>query len=377
MTTQCVSDFPGRLRYPAGDNNRPTGAIAAAIPRAKLQSFQFSTGNLPMDEQFGAWRSSYSAVLDLRPHEDGAEEFAGGEHEVWDLDSLIFSRVRTGSLAFAGLARHGRRDSLDHWLLTLLLSGNSVTLAAGECLAGEAGSVQMHPLGRPFEGNISESELLMLFVPRDLCREMTHVLDAVAFTRWEGGLGRLFADYMISLAHRLPLLDTVELPEVIAATRAMLIACAAPSPERLEEADSAISNLLLERARQYIQANLHDPELDTRKLLRELGTSRSRLYRLFEASDGVMRYIQRRRLAAAHKALADPSDNRRIFEIAQSYCFGDGAEFSRAFRREYGYSPSDVRAGTRRGFARGIRSNFEIVDSPSQRLNVLLRGLRG
>ena len=347
------------------------------MPHRALQSFQFSTADVPSGEQFAAWRSSYSAVLDLHSHEATPHAFAGN-HETWDLGSLVFSRVRTQSLAFAGLSGRGNRDPLDHWLVTLLLNGNSATLAAGEALAGQTGSVQMHPLGRPFEGHISDSELLMLFVPRDLCRDMTHILDAVAFTRLEGGMGRIFADYMVSLAHRLPLLNASELPELIAATRAMLVACAEPSPERLEEAEGTISNLLLERARQYIQTNLQDPELDSRRLLRELGTSRSRLYRLFEASEGVMRYIQRRRLAAAYGALSDPNDDRRIFEIAQSYCFGDGAEFSRAFRREYGYSPSDVRAGRHAYFSGSIGgSDLESACAPSQRLNVLLRRLQG
>lgn len=218
----------------------------------------------------------------------------------------------------------------------------------------------------------------MLFVPRDLCRDMTHVLDAVSFTQLEGGMGRIFADYMISLAVRLPFLEKSELPDLVAVTRAMLIACAEPSPERLEEVDGTISTLLLERARQYIQGHLQDPELNSRMLPRALGTSRSRLYRLFEVSGGVMHYIQRRRLAAAHAVLADPHDDRRIFEIAQSYCFGDGAEFSRAFRREYGYSPSDVRAGQRHGFSGSADcSDLETAHAPSQKLNALLRRLQG
>lgn len=375
MNTQLEEDFATSPQY-RGEDARPPPIAAAE--RTRLQPFHFSTIDLPRKERFAAWQDSYSSVLDLHPDDDAAAEFGGGSHEVWDLGSLVFSRVRTGSLAFAGLAGHGRRDPLDHWLLTLLLHGNTVTLAGGGSLLGNAGSVQMHPLGRPFEGNISGSELLMLFVPRDLCPDMAHVLDAIAFTRLEGGMGRIFADYMISLAVRLPLLERSELPELIAATRAMLIACAEPSAERLEEADGIISKLLLERARQYILAHLQDPELDSRMLPRELGTSRSRLYRLFEVSGGVMHYIQRRRLAAAHAVLADPLDHRRIFEIAQSYCFGDGAEFSRAFRREYGYSPSDVRAGRRHGFPGSSGcSDPEAALAPSQRLNALLRRLQG
>jgi AraC-like DNA-binding protein len=360
------------------ENARPPTSATAAPARPKLQRFEFSTAGLPSNERFAAWRESYSSVLDLRPRENGTKPFAGGSHEVWDLGSFVFSRVRTESLSFAGLAGHGRRDPLDHWLLTLLLRGDTVTMANGGSLIGEAGSVQVHPLGRPFEGHISGSELLMLFIPRDLCRDQKQVLDAISFTRLHGGMGRIFADYMTSLAFRLPLMAKSDLPDLTAATRAMLLACAEPSAERLEEADNTVSRLLLERARQYIQAHLHDPELHSRMLPRSLGTSRSRLYRLFEVSGGVMHYIQRRRLAAAHAALADPHDERRIVEIAQSYCFGDGAEFSRAFRREYGYSPSDVRAGRHRGLSGSDGEAYlDAAYAPSQRLNLLLRRLQG
>ncbi|TKT69088.1 helix-turn-helix domain-containing protein [Aquamicrobium sp. LC103] len=351
------------------------GAFAARSP-IRPQSFEFSTGNLPRNEQFEAWRASYASILDLTapaPVEDG---FAA-QHQVWDLGSLAFSRVSTNGLAFTGLAGRGRHDPLDHWLFTMLLNGHSTTLAAADRLEGDPGSVQLHPLGRAFEGNISRSEMLMLFVPRDLCRDLAHVLDAAAFSRLEGGMGRIFADYMISLARRLPLLDVSELPELVSATRAMLLACVAPSRERLEEASTSISNMLLERARCYIQANLHDPDLDLKGLLHELGISRSRLYRLFEPTGGVMRYIQHRRLVAAHVALADANDRRRILEIAESCCFSDGAEFSRAFRREFGYSPSEVRAGTHHGAPGWPSLDLDVPTTPTQRLNTLLRRLQG
>jgi AraC-like DNA-binding protein len=358
---------------PAGPITRQRRTIE---PTKSLQSFEFSTNELPREERFKAWRESYASIFDL----DHPEEVNGGfsaRHRVWDLGSLIFSRVSTNGLDFATRAGRGRRDPLDHWLLTLLLDGHSTTVAGSRQLVGNVGSVQLHPLGQAFEGNISRSQMLMLFVPRDLCRDMAHVLDAAAFSRLEGGMGRIFADYMISLAGRLPLLDASDLPELIAATRAMVLACIAPSPERLEEAGNSFSHLLLERARRYIQANLHDPQLDAQKILRDLGISRTRLYRLFETSGGVMRYVQRRRLAAAHEALTNLDDGRRILEIAESYCFGDAAEFSRAFRREFDYTPSEARAGARHDTVGRSPAHTDPTGEPRQRLNLLLRHLQG
>ena len=42
--------------------------------------------------------------------------------------------------------------------------------------------------------------------------------------------------------------------------------------------------------------------------------------------------------------LCDVSKGFSIGRVAELLCFADGSSFSRAFRREFGMSPSDVRA---------------------------------
>ena len=108
---------------------------------------------------------------------------------------------------------------------------------------------------------------------------------------------------------------------------------------------------------------------------RELGISRSRLYRLFEPYGGVVHYIQHRRLLDAHAVLADPDDHRRILDIAEEHGFTDGAEFSRAFKREFGYSPSDVRTGGKLNQSNRTATDVETV-APGDRLGALLRRLQ-
>ena len=101
----------------------------------------------------------------------------------------------------------------------------------------------------------------------------------------------------------------------------------------------------MERVRQAVRRNLRSPSLGPDKLCREAATSRSQLYRLLEGEGGVAHYIQRRRLSESFSMLCDPSNNLSIGKVAEVLCFADGSSFSRAFRREFGMSPSDVRAG--------------------------------
>nr|MBF0683636.1 AraC family transcriptional regulator [Pseudomonas sp.] len=92
--------------------------------------------------------------------------------------------------------------------------------------------------------------------------------------------------------------------------------------------------------------------------------SRSHLYRLFQRYGGVSAYILRLRLRqAAAELVRNPG--RAITEIAYGLGFNSPSDFSRAFRRAYGYSPSDVRMQ----LAKGMAQSSHTVDQFSTRPN--------
>lgn len=340
-----------------------------------LPSFEFSVTGLARSDQFAAWHDTFAPILELTDINDSTTEFRGRQ-KLWDLGNLVFAQISTDELAFASLPGHVRREPLDHWMITLLRSGKNRTDSERKAFAGGPGEVQIHPLGRPFVGEISKSEMLMLFVPRDFGHETAVALSSAELSKLETGMGRLFSDYLIGVANRLPMLTQDDLPGLVAATRAMILACVSPSPENIEGAEEPITGVLLERARKIVQTRLLDPRLGVELVRRELGVSRTRLYNLFEPFGGVMHYIQHRRLLDAHSALADSDDHRLILRIAEEHGFSDGAEFSRAFKREFGYSPSEVRRGGR-GAMPLPRDRHLVECAAEERLGVLLRRLQG
>jgi AraC-like DNA-binding protein len=131
----------------------------------------------------------------------------------------------------------------------------------------------------------------------------------------------------------------------------MVAAAVSSSADRVAVARGQIDVGRKERVRQAVRRHLRTPTLGPRTLGRLVGMSRSNLYRLFEATGGVARYIQSQRLLEAHAALSDPATTKPISAIAEDLCFADTSSFSRTFRREFGDSPGKVGSAALAGLA--------------------------
>jgi AraC-like DNA-binding protein len=199
-------------------------------------------------------------------------------------------------------------------------------------------------LGEESESERTHVDRVQLFMPRDVFRDIAPLLDAVRGSVLDTPLGRLLGDYLLAVERRLPELTTADLPRLTTAVHAMVAASIAPSPGRLDAARSQLEFGQLERVRQAVHKYLRSPDLGPTTLCRAVGMSRSHLYRLMESAGGVARYIHRQRLLEAHAAVCDPANTAPISGIAETFCFADASAFSRAFRREFGNSPSEVRS---------------------------------
>ena len=101
--------------------------------------------------------------------------------------------------------------------------------------------------------------------------------------------------------------------------------------------------MLRSRVLALIRSQLGSVRLDPARLCQMAGMSRSQLYRLFEPDGGVARTIQRERLRAIRRILADPTDRRSLARIAEDLGMPDPSGFSRAFRQEFGMTPTEFR----------------------------------
>ena len=312
-----------------------------------------ATAALPPEAQFEAWRRHCAPVIEmLAPLGDGPGYAA--RCTIWKLGPFALSAVVAPAARYRRTAAQIRRDALDHWVISLARRGTHGMQVAGSgaVSAAPAGLPYVFSLADAFEGERSDIDWLCLFVPREAFPELALTIDGSRHRALDSGMGQLLAGFLGTLDTRLAAMTEAELPRLVAALHGVIAACVAPSTGAQAGAPQ-VELARRERVRQAIRRNLRSPTLTPQRICRLVGMSRSQLYRLFEASGGVVRYIQTERLREAHRALSDPDNRRDIHEVAEDLGFFDASTFSRIFRRVYGCTPSEVRATAAAGAAAG------------------------
>ncbi len=290
---------------------------------------------------FRNWPASITDLIDLVPSPDMSSA-RSAELSSWKLGDITFRRM-----FFPGATVHQRRyrprSFLDDWYVVLTRSTSSdqaeLTLSTSFARNIDCCSLEM-----PFDEESDGSEVLMLILPRDLCEAGMGNLDRAFGLNLDPALAILLANYMDGLAQQFSQLSGEHARRLTSVTCSLVIACVAPNSHRVEAAAGSGASPLIDRALHIVRLNMASPDFDSEQLCRLLAVSRSKLYRIFECAGGVARIINRERLRDAHRRLSDPVRMQSIHTIAHDVGFEDHSTFSRAFRREFGYSPSEARA---------------------------------
>jgi AraC-like DNA-binding protein len=303
----------------------------------------FATQPLRMRDQLEAWREWYHPVLDILPKQATDDAFPAEIH-MWKLGGLAMSRTTAPPVCVSRKKSNLRGDPVDHWVVSYCARGSAE-------LEVPARVPYLWSLGQEFLHERTHVDRIQFFLARDAFRDVAPLLDAALGSTLDTPLGHLLGDYMMALERCLPSLTEAELPRLANAVSAMVAAAIAPSAERVAGAQQQIDVARKERVRQGVRRHLWTPTLKAKTSARLVGMSRSNLYRLFEDTGGVARYIQRERLLEARAVLTNPANSQSISAIAEDLCFADASSFSRSFKREFGHSPSEARSAALAGLA--------------------------
>jgi AraC-like DNA-binding protein len=308
----------------------------------------FATQSFRTGDQLNAWREWYQPVFDVIPNNPANEGFPA-EICMWALGGLAISRTSAPPLHVMRTKAHLRRDPVDHWIISYCARGAHSAITAGVSVEVPARVPFLWSLGQEFLHERTHVARVQVLMARDAFQEIAPLLDAACGSVLDTSLGHLLGDYMLALEHHLPAVTDADTPRLANAVGAMVAAAVAPSAERVELARRQIDLGRMERVRQAVRRHLRTPNLGPRTLCRVVGMSRSNLYRLFEETGGVARYIQRQRLLEAHAVLSDATTVKSISSVAEDLCFADASSFGRAFKREFDCSPGEVRSAALAG----------------------------
>jgi AraC-like DNA-binding protein len=309
-----------------------------------VSSTHFSTRDLPVTDRFDAWRDKISVIFDVDRLGGPSPASFEARVDAYQIGHLVVTDSTQGEQAFSLSPKRARSGGMDLIQVGLYRSGGYLGDAGGTSIDGTSGDIQVLDLGRSMRSVEPASDMVCVFMPREILQERIGDLDGLHGVDMRSGTGRLLADYLRLLAQRLPQMQESDGEAAANATTEIIAACLRPTMSRFREAQSPFQDVVLIQAKRAIEANLRSARLTPEFLCGKLGISRRSLYRLFEPLGGVHHYIVDRRLSQIRKALSDQDNQERIADIAARFGFTCHETFWRAFKRNYGFSPGEVRS---------------------------------
>lgn len=117
------------------------------------------------------------------------------------------------------------------------------------------------------------------------------------------------------------------------------VSIAEPDTEMVQHEENAI----VKQCMNYILANIDEPELNVNTLGASLGMGRNRLQKEIKTATGMtpVEFIRSIRLHEAYK-LMQSGKNYNVSEVAYKTGFSNLSYFSRTFKAQFGYAPSEM-----------------------------------
>lgn len=308
----------------------------------------FSLDGVHAKERYDIWRESISCIFEVESDRMARNdpEFSA-QVDANMFGPLMLARTQTQQQSWRRTPSIMARDGMDHYMIQLFEHGRLQWETGSGLQHLPAGGLVVFDLAREADVRINDFSNLSLIVPRDMldsvlkpqCDQHLRVLTK------DEPMVTLLRDHMASLKALSGRMNMRQGIEVAPATVGLVAAClntAVDQENPHQNAGVAMAQLTV--IRRFIEANLSNPELSAEWIAKHVGASRSKLYKLFDAFDGVGTYIRDRRLRRALLALTDETTRYRpIYDIALASGYTSDAAFSRAFRAKYGLAPREVR----------------------------------
>lgn len=194
---------------------------------------------------------------------------------------------------------------------------------------------------------LSPGRQLIVYVPRTAMRaaggRVADRVDLIAQPKTPSV--RLLTGMLETLRRETGRLDS---KEAVAIRNSLVELMARVLRDEAPDTNAAVSGVMRANIERWIGRNVHlgSASVSAESAAQVHGISLRSLYRLFEATDDSFSSVVRS--ARISRARSDVIEARDSFQtIAMRWGFADASHFSREFRRHFGVTPREVRAGVR------------------------------
>jgi AraC-like DNA-binding protein len=316
---------------------------------ANFALLQFSTAGLPVRERVPFWREAVSREychIETEPLSDAPFEA--------EISLSAMPGLRTLA-SFCAPSRHVRTPELvakgdDSIALSIKLSGQATLSQRGREASLGAGDAAVVLHGEPATIIQSHVRARGLLIPRAALAPLVNNVEDLAMRviPRSNKAVRLLKTYLQSV-HADLAVATPALRRLVATHVQDLMAMAIGTTQDGAEIarERGVRAARLAAIKTDVMAHLGDGALAIDAVAARHGLSRRSVQLLFE-HDGrtFSQFLHEQRLALAHRLLGNPGHAQMtVNSIALAAGFNDLSYFNRSFRRRYGMTPSDVRAG--------------------------------
>ncbi len=306
----------------------------------------FTTDSVPAGQRGNYWcRAISEAFFNLQltlPDHHGYR----GELKQWSLSMGSLAQLNSGALRSRRLKQHCEAEERQV-LLTVPLKGSVEFSQLGRTTLCMPGQLVLELSEEPYEfayGN--DSAMLVLKLPANAIR--SRVGDPRRFSARQydaaSGIGLLFNDYLKLVVTQSELNSDPRLTAVMESHLLELLALALQQhPDALQSQQSAVRDAHLARIEAYIRQNISDSTLTPTKVAKACRISVRYLHSLFfETGRSVSEWIRDCRLQMAHETFQRTGKHSHVATVAYDCGFNDHPKFTHAFRKKYGYTPSEL-----------------------------------
>jgi AraC-like DNA-binding protein len=320
---------------------------ASPKSQSRLVPIQFDVQAEPVHRQLLAWRESMGQVMDVVPTRAQIERPFRGEIDAYWFEEFLFTDGYTDELTLERTIARISQDNARSIAFHIVMDGDAATLVTRPGKRDDA-PIDVGILAVDFDQPLHVLRRgcrhVTLFVPRTALQDIFPDPGAL-HGRVLGAneqAAQLIKQRVKGFAANVSQMSFddayLRLREIV-----HLIADAFGEQAGLRGSKPAMARAIaFDAARRFVQANLTEFDLSPERVVESLALSRATIYRLFQHEGGLHAYIRHLRLRAAADDLVR-LPGVPITDIAFSVGFKSATDFTRAFRRAYGFAPQEVR----------------------------------